>query len=416
MNYKLSISESVAVVVALVIVFWMFFAPLTIFADHNVNINTAGVSELETLDGIGEVKAQAIIDYRNANGPFQKVEDIKNVSGIGDATFDKIKDHITVGSGGSNPDPDPDPDTEPEEENEESEDQNEEEAETSTKSNGGDGPTYPLGGEILTVKINANKTHAIVHTPITFTGIAYYGNRESVSADVMWNFGNGDTAKGKEVTYTFDYVGTYVVTFSADMLEESTYKSMTIDVVASGVHISSIQEGPDGFIELENSSEKTYDLTGWKIVSGGRTFAIPKHTFINKGAKLKFSAQTLYMPPVKNRTALFYPDGSVVHVFAETPIASIVAKPQDVVGTKVNTVQKPVVEVLTQDNEPEIASNELAALGATKDTNSIMTWLLLLVGLITIGSITVLLIPRSKMATNKEEEDEYDPESYTFKD
>ena len=61
-----------------------------------VNINTADIETLQTLTGIGEVKAQAIIDYRNKNGGFKTLEDIKNVSGIGDSVYEKIKDNITL--------------------------------------------------------------------------------------------------------------------------------------------------------------------------------------------------------------------------------------------------------------------------------------------------------------------------------
>ena len=62
-----------------------------------ININTATLEELDTLSGIGPVIAQAIIDYRQANGPFTSIEQIKDVRGIGDALFEKIKDRITVG-------------------------------------------------------------------------------------------------------------------------------------------------------------------------------------------------------------------------------------------------------------------------------------------------------------------------------
>ena len=61
-----------------------------------VNINTASINELCTLNGIGEAIAQKIVDYRTINGRFQSIEDIKNVSGIGDALFEKIKNDITV--------------------------------------------------------------------------------------------------------------------------------------------------------------------------------------------------------------------------------------------------------------------------------------------------------------------------------
>jgi competence protein ComEA len=62
-----------------------------------VNINTATTGELETLPGVGEVTAQRIIEHRRANGPFETIEDIQNVSGIGPKTFEGMRDMITVG-------------------------------------------------------------------------------------------------------------------------------------------------------------------------------------------------------------------------------------------------------------------------------------------------------------------------------
>ncbi len=64
--------------------------------NKKVNINTANQSELETLPGIGESIAGRIIEYREQNGKFQKIEDLQNVKGIGDSKFAKIKDLVTV--------------------------------------------------------------------------------------------------------------------------------------------------------------------------------------------------------------------------------------------------------------------------------------------------------------------------------
>ena len=64
--------------------------------DRIVNLNTAGKEELMTLDGIGESRAESILHYRQKTGPFQKIEELKNISGIGDAMFERIRDRITV--------------------------------------------------------------------------------------------------------------------------------------------------------------------------------------------------------------------------------------------------------------------------------------------------------------------------------
>ena len=61
-----------------------------------ININTASAQELTSLPGIGETKANNIVSYRTENGYFKTIEDLKNVSGIGDATFEQLKDYITV--------------------------------------------------------------------------------------------------------------------------------------------------------------------------------------------------------------------------------------------------------------------------------------------------------------------------------
>lgn len=65
--------------------------------DNNlININTASIEELTTLTGIGDVKAEAIINYRNEVGKFKTKEEILNVDGIGESLFEKIKDDIMV--------------------------------------------------------------------------------------------------------------------------------------------------------------------------------------------------------------------------------------------------------------------------------------------------------------------------------
>lgn len=65
-------------------------------SNSKININKATVAELTSIPGIGEATAEKIISYREENGKFQSIEDIKNVSGIGDSKYENMKDYISV--------------------------------------------------------------------------------------------------------------------------------------------------------------------------------------------------------------------------------------------------------------------------------------------------------------------------------
>ena len=65
--------------------------------DKNLlNINEASINDFMSLPGIGEAKAQAIIDRRNSNGPFKSLDELKDVKGIGESIFEKIKEYLTI--------------------------------------------------------------------------------------------------------------------------------------------------------------------------------------------------------------------------------------------------------------------------------------------------------------------------------
>jgi len=79
--------------ILLVLVLWFAFAGAAMAA---VNINTATKEELTTLKGIGEKKAQAIIDYRKKNGDFKSVDDLEKVEGIGPGTMKQLRSQLSV--------------------------------------------------------------------------------------------------------------------------------------------------------------------------------------------------------------------------------------------------------------------------------------------------------------------------------
>jgi len=62
---------------------------------EKININTASATQLEELNGIGKVKANAIVEYREKHGPFKNIEDLKKVKGLGEKTIEKFKNQIT---------------------------------------------------------------------------------------------------------------------------------------------------------------------------------------------------------------------------------------------------------------------------------------------------------------------------------
>lgn len=93
--------------VGLVLVLGFLLLPLAALqtsakaSQQKVNINTASLEELQRLPRVGPQIAQRIIDYRNEHGNFKRIEDIMKVRGIGERTFNQLKDLITVG--GENP-------------------------------------------------------------------------------------------------------------------------------------------------------------------------------------------------------------------------------------------------------------------------------------------------------------------------
>lgn len=74
----------------------VYSEPASSHSDWPVSLNSATLEELDTLPGIGPVTAQAILDYREANGPFTSLDELTNVYGIGEKTMEKIRPYLVL--------------------------------------------------------------------------------------------------------------------------------------------------------------------------------------------------------------------------------------------------------------------------------------------------------------------------------
>lgn len=81
---------------AMMVLLFSLFTGFAHAEPATININTANVETLASLDGIGQSKAEAIVAYRDANGPFQSSDDLTNVKGIGERTVEKNAKRMTV--------------------------------------------------------------------------------------------------------------------------------------------------------------------------------------------------------------------------------------------------------------------------------------------------------------------------------
>jgi competence protein ComEA len=89
--------KKVLVLMLMVCFMAVMASPVVAAGNDTININTASVDELTQLHKVGPKTAENIVAYRDANGPFKTIEDLKNVKGVGDKILELNKDRITIG-------------------------------------------------------------------------------------------------------------------------------------------------------------------------------------------------------------------------------------------------------------------------------------------------------------------------------
>lgn len=336
--------------------------PVFAHAAPLININTADATLLDTLPGIGPSKATAIIEYRNANGPFARIEDIQNVSGIGPSTYADIAPLITVDATNA------------------SDTTSAASSTQTTSASSGGAATYVPPPSALTIKASDDQS-AVLEVPLHLSAnVKTKSGATDSAAHITWSFGDGSAGEGTSVEKTYHYPGTYLVTVIATDGTTSAKDELTIVVRPATVRIESISG--DG-ITIANDANDRLDLSGWRLSAGVGFFRVPSGTVLLPQTSVLFPFLITHLPVALDDTSLAYPDGVIAARYAPQVAVSAqeAAMTQPSAPTSssslVQTVEAPVTNTVesiisgntsTQAHEEEVrapaTTTELAAAGA----------------------------------------------------
>lgn len=344
--------------------------PQTVWA--LVNINTASSAELQTLTGIGTVISGRIIDYRTANGLFSSVETIKNVSGIGAVTYEKIKNDITV-SGTTAV------------------------TTTTTESTSPSVPTssggnYEKGEKKVFIPVSGLSLTApeigYVNQPVYFNVAPVDGTNDRL-VRYTWNFGDGSTAKEKNPIHYYAYPGTYVVTVESYYLKE--LKSTRYEITILPISLKVVTD-VSGEVSISNTGPYEIDLQGMTL-KGKDNFVFSKYTILLPGKTLTLKN------PTNNPVSLYDNLGKLVES-ERTPINLPVVTRTAMTVASEKKAPKPIETVINgplkapvKDDVSLADENTATALNATVPADA---WPYLgLIGLIMLGLLAVYGTKRS---------------------
>ncbi len=354
-----------------------------------ININTADATLLDTLPGIGPAKATAIVDYRTANGPFAKIEDIQKVSGIGASTYTQLSSLITVGDvpATTTPTSAPPATTTPK----------------ITPAVGGSVSNRPPAPLVLQVEIIAD-THTYPHVPLELTlWTRTPKGDDDTYASYTWGFGDGSEASGKTVHKSFEFPGTYLVTAFARHGDTVGRGQLLITVAYASVHLTAATA--DG-VTIQNDSNDTLDISDWVLrTADNASFRMPPGTIIAGQASILVPTAITRLF-VTGQAVLLYPAGGIAASFPSRmnnvqPAAAEVSSPKEqtidsAAITSVNRVSHAVEPVAAPAGTtivvPAGASTTEPTQKVKSDSMFTSPWTLGFLGVLTMAGAALLIL------------------------
>jgi competence protein ComEA len=314
-----------------------------------ININTADAALLDTLPGIGPAYATRIIDYRTVHGPFARIEDIQDVSGIGPSTFADIKSFITVGdmsapsSAAASSTP-------------------------TTAASGGASAYVPPPASLL-IEVNGDAA-ASLGVPLHLSArVTTKGGAVDSAAQISWSFGDGSSGTGSAVDKVYRYAGTYLVTVTAVDGQTQVRGELVVTVRPAKVRLLPVTG--DG-ITIANDSGDRLDLSGWRLMSDIGSFRIPDSTIILPESSVLFPF-TITNLPFAFDIILLYPDGTLATRTAlpMSPVETVAQLSESIPGSTIVQTVEPAISTSASGTAHEnttvgapAAVTELAAAGA----------------------------------------------------
>ncbi len=262
------------------------FSPILGLAQQSkININTASAEELDTLPNIGQVLAGRIIEHRQTRGNFKSIEEIKNVSGIGEVTFQDIKDLITVGSGGESKDDDK------ENQDEKKDDEDNDDSDSDDNPSAHSSPVGLSRKEAeVDLEIDAGRQRlAIAGGEIEFLAEVTAGADTGVNFD--WSFGDGSSSSGQTVTHVYDHPGIYNVVVNARGAGGEAVDRTKVQVVAADLALN-LSENKEG-VMIVNKTDWEVNVGGFTITSNEESFSLARDTIIEPNNEIHINLQRL---------------------------------------------------------------------------------------------------------------------------